>query len=200
MKRSDNKVTVNKKNIAGLANSRDMVRWMNTTGIGSVSEVFAFDNSYVVAYLTKEYDEGVSELESIKEEITALVIKEKKASKILAGITTSDLASIASANNTTIVSDQKANFANLSIQGIGYEPELVGAIFGSKVGVVSSPIIGRNAVYVVQVSAIDEATSNGDFTAQKLNIQTKVISNATRLSYNALKEAANVQDNRADFY
>ena len=78
--------------------------------------------------------------------------------------------------------------------------ETVGAIFASKVDVVSSPIIGQNAVYVIQVSAIDEPTSNGDFTAQKSNIQRRVISNATKESYNALKEAANVQDNRADFY
>ncbi|MEC7864158.1 MAG: peptidylprolyl isomerase, partial [Bacteroidota bacterium] len=201
VKRSDNKVTVNKQTIAGLPNSREMVKWMNTADVGSVSEqVFQFDNSYVVAYVTKEYAEGVSALEDIKEEITALVIKEKKASKILESITTSDLASIASAYETTVVSDQKATFANLSIQGIGYEPELVGGIFANKVGIVSSPITGRNAIYIVEVIDIDETSSNGDFSSQKSKIQTQASSYANSASYNALKAAADVQDNRADFY
>ncbi|MEC9209074.1 MAG: peptidylprolyl isomerase [Bacteroidota bacterium] len=201
VKRSDNKVTVNKQTIAGLPNSREMVKWMNTADVGSVSEqVFQFDNSYVVAYVTKEYAEGVSALEDIKEEITALVIKEKKAAKILESITTSDLASIASAYETTVVSDQKATFANLSIQGIGYEPELVGGIFANKVGIVSSPITGRNAIYIVEVIDIDETSSNGDFSSQKSKIQTQASSYANSASYNALKAAADVQDNRADFY
>ena len=200
-KRSDKKVTANKPTISGLSNSRELVRWMYTTAkVGSISEVFQFDNSYVVAYLTKEYVKGVPELEDIKEQITALVIKEKKASKISKSIKTSDLASIASANDTSVVSDQKTTFANLKLDGIGYEPELVGGIFANKVGAVSSPITGRNGVYVVQVTAIDKATSQADFGVQKLNMQTQASSYANNASYNALKKAADVQDNRVDFY
>ena len=200
-KRSDKKVTPNKPTISGLPNSRELVRWMNTTAkVGSISEVFQFDNSYAVAYLTKEYVKGVPELEDIKEQITALVIKEKKASKISKSIKTSDLASIASANDNSVVSGQKTTFANLNLEGIGYEPELVGGIFANKVGAVSSPITGRNGVYVVQVTAIDKATSQADFGVQKLNMQTQASSYANNASYNALKKAADVQDNRVDFY
>lgn len=200
-KRSDKKVTANKPTISGLSNSRELVRWMYTTAkVGSISEVFQFDNSYVVASLTKEYVKGVPELEDIKEQITALVIKEKKASKISKSIKTSDLASIASANDTSVVSGQKTTFANLNLEGIGYEPELVGGIFANKVGAVSSPIRGRNGVYVVQVTAIDKATSQADFGVQKLNMQTQASSYANNASYNALKKAADVQDNRVDFY
>ena len=200
-KRSDKKVTANKPTISGLPNSRELVRWMYTTAkVGSISEVFQFDNSYVVASLTKEYVKGVPELEDIKEQITALVIKEKKALKISKSIKTSDLASMASANDTSVVSGQKTTFANLNLEGIGYEPELVGGIFANKVGAVSSPITGRNGVYVVQVTAIDKATSQADFGVQKLNMQTQASSYANNASYNALKKAADVQDNRVDFY
>ena len=200
-KRSDKKVTTSKPTISGIPNSRELVRWMYTTAkVGSISEVFQFDNSYAVAYLTKEYVKGVPELEDIKEQITALVIKEKKALKISKSIKTSDLASIASANDNSVVSGQKTTFANLNLEGIGYEPELVGGIFANKVGAVSSPITGRNGVYVVQVTAIDKATSQADFGVQKLNMQTQASSYANNASYNALKKAADVQDNRVDFY
>ena len=201
VKRSDSKVTSDKQAIVGLPNSREMVRWMNTNEAGSVSEVFQFENSYVVAYLTKEYEEGTTELEDIKEQISALVIKEKKANKITESITaTNDLASIASSNSTTVVSAQKATMANLSVQGIGYEPELVGSIFGTKLNSISAPITGNNAVYVVEVTAIDDEKLEGNFSQQKTNIVKQASSAANGQSYNALKESANVQDNRSDFY
>ena len=201
VKRSDSKVTSDKQAVVGLPNSREMVRWMNTNEAGSVSEVFQFENSYVVAYLTKEYEEGATELEDIKEQISALVIKEKKANKITDSITaTNDLASIASSNSTTVVSAQKATMANLSVQGIGYEPELVGSIFGTKLNSISAPITGNNAVYVVEVIAIDDEKLEGNFSQQKTNIVKQASSAANGQSYNALKESANVQDNRSDFY
>jgi len=201
VKRSDSKVTSDKQAVVGLPNSREMVRWMNTNEAGSVSEVFQFENSYVVAYLTKEYEEGTTELEDIKEQISALVIKEKKANKITDSITaTNDLASIASSNSTTVVSAQKATMANLSVQGIGYEPELVGSIFGTKLNSISAPITGNNAVYVVEVIAIDDEKLEGNFSQQKTNIVKQASSAANGQSYNALKESANVQDNRSDFY
>ena len=200
VKRSDQKVTVNKQAITGLPNSREMVRWMMTAEVNSISEVFAFDNSYVVARLTKDYPEGYSALEDVKEEITALVIKEKKALKISEGIKGSDLSSIASANATTVISDQKALFSNLSIQGVGYEPKLVGGIFGNKVGAIASPIIGEAAVYVVQVTSIDESKLDVDLSLQKSKMQTQASGYANSASYNALKEAADIQDNRGDFY
>ena len=200
VKRSDSKVQSDKQTIAGLPNSREMVRWMNTAEVGAISQVFQFDNSYVVAYLTKEYKDGVTSLSDIKEQITALVVKEKKAIKISEGVSSTDLASIAKANSLSVVNDQKATLANLSVQGIGYEPELVGCIFATEVGSVSSPITGMNAVFVVEVTAKDEAKSTGDFSLQKSQIEKQTSSYSNGASYNALKEAADVQDNRADFY
>ena len=201
VKRNDSKVVADKQAISGLPNSREMVKWMNANEAGSVSEVFQFENSYVVAYLTKEYAEGVTELEDIKEQITALVIKEKKAAKIAEGISlTDDLATIASNNSTTVVSTQKATLANLSVQGIGYEPELVGSIFATSVNTTSAPLTGKNAVYVVEVTAVDDMKTTGDFTLQKANIFRQASSAASGQSYNALKEDADVIDNRSDFY
>lgn len=200
VKRSDDKVTVNKQNISGLPNSREMVRWIHSASVGSVSEVFQFDNSYVVANITKEYKEGASKLEEIKEIITDLVIKQKKASKILKGITNSELSLIADSHSTSVFSGRKASFESLSIDGIGYEPELVGGIFANKIGSVSSPIIGRNAVYVIQITAIDQVSSDSDVVSTKSSLQVKEISYSSNASYNALKDVANVKDNRVDFY
>ena len=199
VKRSDSKVTADKQSIVGLPNSREMVRWMNTTDEETVSEVFQFENSYVVAYLTKEHIKGNVPLEDIKEQISALVVKDKKADYITAAITGDDLAAIATNNGQTVVNAQRANLANLSLQGIGYEPELVGSIFGTAVGSVSSPIAGANAVYVVQVTAKDDAKTTGDFTKQKQEVKKGAAAYANGAAYKVLNTEADVKDNRSDF-
>ena len=199
VKRNDSKVKADKQSIVGLPNSREMVRWMNTTGEGTVSEVFQFENSYVVAYLTKEHVEGNVPLEDIKEQVSALVMKEKKGAHISATITGADLQAIATNNGQTVVSAQRANLANLSLQGIGYDPELVGSIFGMTVGSISNPIASGNAVYVVEVTAKDEAKTSGDFTQQKQEVQKGAAAYANGAAYKVLNTEADVKDNRSDF-
>ena len=199
VKRSDSKVGADKQGIVGLPNSREMVRWMNTADEGTVSEVFQFENSYVVAYLTKEHIKGNVPLEDIKEQISALVVKDKKADYITAAIKGADLAAIATNNGQTVVNEQRANLANLSLQGIGYEPELVGSIFGTAVGSVSSPIAGANAVYVVEVTAKDEAKTTGDFTKQKQEVKKGAAAYSNGAAYKVLNTEADVKDNRSDF-
>jgi peptidyl-prolyl cis-trans isomerase D len=199
VKRSDSKVTADKQSIVGLPNSREMVRWMNTTDEETVSEVFQFENSYVVAYLTKEHVKGNVPLEDIKEQISALVVKEKKTAHITVSITGADLATIATNNGQTVVSAQRANMANLNLQGIGYEPELVGSIFGTAVGTISNPIPGVRAVYVIEVTAKDDAKTTGDFSKQKQEVQKGAAGYANGAAYKVLNTEADVKDNRSDF-
>jgi len=182
-----------------LPNSREMVRWMNTTDEETVSEVFQFENSYVVAYLTKEHVKGNVPLEDIKEQISALVVKEKKTAHITVSITGADLATIATNNGQTVVSAQRANMANLNLQGIGYEPELVGSIFGTAVGTISNPIPGVRAVYVIEVTAKDDAKTTGDFSKQKQEVQKGAAGYANGAAYKVLNTEADVKDNRSDF-
>lgn len=200
VKRSDSKVTTDKQSIVGLPNSREMVRWMNTSEQGKVSEVFQFENSYVVAYLKKTYAEGDTPLEDIKEQISALVLKEKKAAYISANIKATDLATIATNYGQVVVSAQSANLSNLSLQGIGYEPKLVGSIFALNIGTISNPIEGKNAVYVIEVTAKDDEKTSGDFTQQKQEFQKGTTAYSNGAAYKALNTEADVKDNRSDFY
>ena len=200
VKRSDSKVVPNKLAISGLPNSREMVRWLNKSDLNAVSEVFQFDNSYVVATVKSVNEEGEIDFEDVKEQITTLVAKEKKGVKISQSILKgSSLAEIAKTNGTTIVNNQNATFSNDNLVSIGYEPELLGSIFGSKIGDISSPIIGRNAVYVIQVNSEDEAII-GNNSQQKKQLKNQEISNANRATINVLKDAADVKDYRVDFF
>ena len=90
-----------------------------------------------------------------------------------------------------------------------HEPELVGSIFGMPVGSISKPIKGREYVYVIEVTAKDDAITPDDVK----QIQTKqevqkgaaayaIIRNERGVTkgaaYKVLKAKANVKDNLSD--
>ena len=200
VKRSDSKVTSDKQSIVGLPNSREMIRWMNTAEQGQISEVFQFENSYVVAYLKKTYAEGFSPLEDVKEQVSAIVLKEKKTAYISAKIKAADLGTIAANHMQTVVAGQIANLSNLSLSGIGYDPVLVGAIFATNIGAISNYIEGKNSVYIIEVTAKDDVKMPDDFTQQKQEIQKGAAAYSAGAAYKALNTDADVEDNRSDFY
>ncbi len=200
VKRTDSQVEHDKQNISGLPNSREMVRWMNTSNVGDVSEVFQFDDSYVVAYITQHRKEGFSSLEDVTEQIKAIVKKKKKGDLISDLIKGQDLTTIAAKNNTTIINDKTINFSNLSVQGIGYEPELIGAVFGIPLNTLSKPVMGNSAVYVFNVTFKDQEQKEGDFLLQKNKLAADAKRYANSTAYTILKENADIKDYRSDFY
>ena len=81
----------------------------------------------------------------------------------------------------------------------GFEPNVVGAFIGVEKGQVSTPIIGNNGVYVV---AVDEENSPAEknYTSLKQQLDIQLKSRANFEVYNAIKELADIEDNRAKFY
>ena len=200
VKRSDNKVKKDKQNIVGLPNSRPLVKWMNDAKEDDLSDIFNFENSYVVAYLTKKYEEGYIPLEDIKEQITSLVRKEKKTELLYSQmLNAKNLERLATKMNITVESDKQTTLSNLSIPGIGYEPELAGGIHGVEKGSISKPIKGRNAMYVVEITDKDKDVLIGDFSSQQNQLRIG-LTNSGGTAFKVLQEKAEVVDNRNNFY
>ena len=203
VKRSDVKVQVNKQNISGLPNSREMVKWLNNAEIGQISEVFQFDNAYVVAHVTNVYEEGFTPMEDIKEQIKSLVVRDKKFTKISDMINKEKLEDIALANNISVVEDQKISFVDQNIPGIGFEPELVGLLFGDiDIGMLSEPIKGRDGLYLFTISNKEnvQEIKEAEILNVKTNKKNEMRNFSNQSAYNALEKEADIKDNRTDFY
>ena len=203
IKRDEAKVIPSKQDIPSLKNSRAMVRWMYNANIGDISEVFEFGNSYVVATLTKINQEGDISLEDIKEQVTAIVKKQKKGKIIIEKINSesfSTLTDLATRMNSQIQIASKVNFLNNQIQNLGNEPQLLGMVSSSETNEIIEAIEGENAIFVAKVISRNEVRDSGDFSKQKKQMFTTIIRNASASVYNALKEDAEVIDNRNDFY
>lgn len=155
------------------------------------------EDRYIIAMLSVVRDEGVPSFEAAESAMRKELMNEKKASILKSKMNGKSLDEIASKNKIEI---QKAEitFANPSIMGGGYDPEIVGALFskGIKDGATTLPLKGRNAVYVVRVdkTVSEPATKSYETEVQQLAGQAK--SSIQNDVITALREKAEVVDNR----
>jgi peptidyl-prolyl cis-trans isomerase D len=201
VKRSDVKVVTSKENIIGLPNSRSIVKWMNKASLGDISEVFEFDNSYVVAKITKENNSEYIPLSEVENKVKQSLRSEKKYKKLVKRLGDySSLEEISETMNINIVRDKKAQMSLLSVDDLGYAPELIGTIYATEIGAVSDPIKLNNFLSVVSVVSQDAYRSEGDFTAERNSLLEKIKNYTTTTSFKALETDADVLDNRSEVY
>jgi len=191
------------RNIAGLDQPRELIRWAYGAEKGDISKVFTLGDKYVIAQLADIKEKGFLPLDAVKDPVTSEVRKQKKAEVLIekfkkaSGTTVDD---IASKLNVPAADGDNVNFANGYIPNFGNEPVIVGTIFAMKSGQVSQPIKGENGVAVVTVKSFQEPPATTDYSA---NIKTVSDTRKSRSDYevfNALKEKANIEDNRGKFY
>ncbi len=137
-----------------------------------------------------------------KASITALpeIRKEKKAELIKNRISATTLESIASDEGQTVKTAMAVNMKNPTLSGAGREPKVIGSAFGLEEGATSKLIVGASGVYAVQLTKLTPAEPLPNYQAAANRVgQAK--SNAVNAQlYNALKEASDIEDNRATFY
>jgi len=84
-----------------------------------------------------------------------------------------------------------------TVTGAGREPKVVGTAFGLEEGETSKLIVGETGVFMIQVTKLTPAVELANYQAFANQVaQEKQTAVNTRL-YNALKEAAEIEDNRA---
>ena len=65
---------------------------------------------------------------------------------------------------------------------------------------ISGPLVGESGVFVIAVTNRTEATAAEDDAAAKARLKYSLESRSNYEAYNALVDAANVQDNRLDIF
>lgn len=201
-KRIADNLRENDKNIPGLEQPREMVRWAYTAKKGDISKVFTFGNKYVIAHLTGIKEKGILPLEDVKDIVTAEVRKQKKAEMLIEkfnGAGTSSIDAIAQKLNVTAADADNVSMSNNYIAGIGNEPSLVGVIFATKANQLTKPVKGDNGVAVVFVKSLIEPQPTKDYSNNLKQIADQRKSRSDYEVFNALKEKANIEDNRGKF-
>lgn len=202
-KRNAPTITKETNYISGIEYPRRIVRWAfdSNTELGSISEIFDFDGTYVVAIINKVDVEGPQPFEAVRDLVFTQVNKLKKAEYIksqVAGLKSLD----AIAEKIGIqVESVDVNFNSAIINLYGFEPEVVGHAFGLEKGTLSDVIQGNGAVYILATSEIRNPEVVGSIALSKAQMQA-YFANRVRnnIILTALENASDIQDNRHNFY
>ena len=190
------------ENIPGLGAQRAIVRWAfdDSASEGDFKSFNTTAGGFVVVKLTGVNTAGLMSTESGS--VTALpeIRKEKKAEIIKDRISATTLDEIATAEGQTIKTAVAVNMKNPTLSGAGREPLVIGTAFGLAEGATSELISGNSGVYAVQVTKVTAAAALTSYQAAANRVG-KAKENAVNTQlYNALKDAAEIEDNRAVFY
>lgn len=202
-KRIADNIRENDRTIAGLDQPRELVRWAYQAENGDVSKVFTFGDKYVIAHLVSIKEKGILPLEEVREQVKTEAIKLKKAEMLAEKFNNakgSSIDEIAQKLNTVAMDANMINFGNTFIGGLGNEPRVVGTISAMKKGQLSAPIKGDNSVVVLSVTDITEPAATQDYSANIKQMTDQKNSRSEYEVFNALKEKANIEDNRGKFY
>jgi len=195
-------VKVLDENIPGLGNQRAIVRWAfeDDSKVGDIKRFNLQTGGYVVVMLTATNKKGLMTTE--KASVTALpeIRKEKKAALIIERISGTTIEEIATNQNQDVKTSLAVNMKNPTLSGAGREPKVIGTAFGLQEGEMSNPIVGSAGVYVLQVTKFTPADALPNYQAIANRIGTAKATAVNASLYNALKDAADIEDNRATFY
>ena len=204
-KRYASDVTETQKTITGLDNPRPLIRWAFEAELYDVtSEVFEFGNKYVIAVLTGIREKGIAPFEQVKAEIELEVRKEKKAEKIIKDLeaamaSAQDIENLGLEAGLAVQQASNINFSSVSLPGAGIEPRVLAAAAVLPANQISKPIKGNNGVYVLVVTNVNE-TEEQNLAGVKSRMTTQRESQSNFEAYNALRDAADIKDNRAKFF
>lgn len=190
------------ENIPGLGSQRAIVRWAfeEGTDVGDTKRFSIPSGGYVVAQVSAMNKKGLMSVEAASATALPDIRKEKKAKMIREKIKGKTVEEIAKNQNLSVMTAAAVNMKNPTLAGAGMEPKVVGAAFGFKVGESSGLIDGEKGVYIVSVTNKTQAPKMDNYQPVANRLTTTRVGAAQTKVYEALKEAADIEDHRAKFF
>ncbi|MGS2725238.1 peptidylprolyl isomerase [Psychroserpens sp. BH13MA-6] len=197
-----NSIKILDENIPGIGSQRPIVRWAFEEGtkVGDYKRFTIPGGGYAVVQVTKINKEGLMDPENASASALSEIRKEKKAQMIREKISATTVEEVAKSQNRTTSTAASVNMKNPTLSGAGLEPKVVGVAFGLNEGETSGLINGNRGVFMVEVTKVNEATKLDNYQAIANRLSTARSNAAQTKVYNALKETADIEDNRAKFY
>lgn len=189
------------ENIGAIQNQRQMVKWSfdKKTSVGDVKRYEVPNVGNVIVKLVKVNKEGLMALDQARPMIENRLKNEKKVELIKAKMKGATLAAIASAAGVTVQNAVDVTIENAVLPGFGLEQRAVATALGLAPNKVSAPIQGASAVFVVMQKSAVKAPAITDYAPYLAQIKGQNASAPGRV-ITALKENADIEDNRPVFY
>ncbi|GAA5221399.1 SurA N-terminal domain-containing protein [Membranihabitans marinus] len=190
--------------------SRDIVRWAfeNSTSVDEVSSIvyiyqnpqLFYNDRYVIVGLDEVMEAGLPKPEDVRMQVEQIILDEKKGQSIAASVAgTSNLDELAQSYNLSVDTARNASFSADFIDGIGQEPKLVAMVTNGEIDQINKPVVGTTGVFVTKVLG-KSRTNLADYSSVRANSVSQMAQQVSVALPGALKEKAEIKDNRSDFY
>lgn len=192
---SANRLNINAQKLQNIKNSRAVIRWAFEAKEGDVSDVFECDGQQIVAAVNHLNQKGYTDFEDVKPRLVAELRNDKKAELIekeMAGKTLAELENEGLAIDTV----RGITFNTPYASTIGNEPKLFALAPMAETGELSQPLQGNMGVFVFTVLDKTESAADYDEKAENVIMTERLRSAIPYLSFEALKKAADIEDER----
>lgn len=187
----------NDEYVGALGTQRQIVLWAfsRDTNVGDVKR-FDVPQGFVVAKVTNKNETGLLALDVARESVAPILRNEKKALKIHEKMKGSSLEEVAKSSGGSVILASDVALGTAIIPNIGRETKVVGTAFNLEAGKTSDLIDGSMGVYKIRTKQVvnePAVTSYKTQTTQEMQQQ----QNAAQMRvYQALKDKADIEDNR----
>ena len=202
--RAANNILISDKQVPGLDNARELIRWAYDAREKSISPILEIGDRFVIAALTSVRQEGYRNLDEVRGEIEDILSRKRKGELIASRLQEKieqgqDLPSLASTLNTQVEQANNIVFTSFSVPGAGIEPRLIATALSTEESSISQPVTGENGVYVLKVTSVT-IPDEKDLDMEKTRLENSKRARVNFDVFEALKEQANVKDNRHKFF
>ncbi len=185
--------------VPNLGNQRSIINWAFEKDVNKGDyKRFDIENGYVIAIVTEKTPKGLMPVDKAMAKVRPILMKEKKAERIaetMIGATLEEMAN----NTKRTVRKADVTMKTPTISGVGYEPNIVGAMVYMPENKITNGIVGNNGVFAVKV-----ITKEAPRALQNYNTERKRIANQrknkTYKIYDAIKKSSEVKDGLTNFY
>jgi peptidyl-prolyl cis-trans isomerase D len=184
-----------------LGAQRTIVRWAfeNDTKEGAVKRFEVANLGHVIAKLKAVDNSGLVPVAQARPYVESILKNKKKAELLKAKMTGSSLDAIAKATGSAVQKATDVTLENPVLPGgVGQEAKVVGNAFSLSANKVSVPIEGVTGVYVVKNTSTVKAPALKSYADNVSKLKSQGAADANRV-LPALKEGAEIKDNRKDF-
>jgi peptidyl-prolyl cis-trans isomerase D len=187
------------REVAGLTNSRELVRWSFNTKPGTVSPIMDIEEDYIVAVLVGAKESGIANVNEAAQTIIQRLRNDKKAAMLTEQMTGKSVDEVAAMTGATTGDITGLHTNSFYDQTLGVEPAVIGVFEGMTAGSASKPVKGYGGVYVVSVSSVD-TTEDATSESEKVRLEAMAEGSLPQRLIQALSDGSDIEDYRAKFF
>ncbi len=187
----------------GIGQSPVVKRFLENAKDGSISDVVELDERFVVVVVTQVTPKGPRPFDEVRDEVTTRARVDKKKAMAVARMTRA-LAQGFNGLATRVQGFQRTatlSGVNTTLEGFDAQPRLAGAVFATPQGQTTRVIAGPDAAFVARVNQVTSVAQIPQ--AERDQLRQQIVGSKRQIVgarfAQALRESADIEDNRARF-